>query len=233
MLALALLCGGCGQSTPDSITVFAAASLAEVLTAIGEDYRDEHGVEVHFSFSASSTATRQVLAGAPADVLVVADPAWLEDLPAGWSERSILAGNQLVLVLARHWQEPVHITESAPAFTRLALADPAHVPAGRYAKEALQALNWWEALAATVIPTADVRAALRAVQLGHVDAAIVYASDCMQLDLTTCAIPGSLHQAIHYAVAVRAQRPAAQQFLALLTSSTSQQRFAAFGFTHD
>lgn len=65
------------------------------------------------------------------------------------------------------------------AARRLALADPAHVPAGRYARRALEATGLWARLAPRVIPTADVRAALAAVETGAADAAVVYASDTL------------------------------------------------------
>ena len=176
-LALAALIGlGCGRGEGD-VVVFAAASTGDVVREVASG---ESKDEVVVSVGASSTLARQVRQGAPADVLVLADPSWadwLEEEGVPIVERATLAQGRLVWVEAPGTPPRGSIPEAAQHVRRLALGDPGHVPVGRYAREALVALGVWAEVSDRVIPQADVRAALAAVETGAADAAIVYASD--------------------------------------------------------
>lgn len=162
-LALAVA-AGCAPA-PDAPTVFSAASTADVVRGLAPD--------VVVSVAASSVLARQIARGAPADVFLTADPAWIDGLEregVGVLDRRVVARGALVVV------GPLDGGE-APFEGRLALADPTHVPAGRYARRALEATGRWEAVGADAVRTGDVRAALAAVEAGGADRAVVYASD--------------------------------------------------------
>jgi molybdate transport system substrate-binding protein len=224
------------------LTVFAAASTADALTAIGKAFERSGGATVAFSFAASSTLAKQIEHGAPADLFLSADQAWMDYLAGKQAiragSRRDLLGNRLVLVAPAG---AVPVLTVAPGFAvgaafsgRLAIADPAHVPAGIYAKQALAALGWWTELEPRLAPAADVRAALRLVELGEAGLGVVYASDAVGSVTVAVAgaIPAALHAPIRYPVALTAgARGGAAEFLAFLGGREAAAVFAAHGFT--
>ncbi len=183
LLCVSLL-AGCGPGSgpePAAVMVFAAASTTDVVGEAARRFEARSGVRVVCSFGGSSSLARQITAGAPADVYVSADQAWMDALESealieAGSRRDLMA-NELVLVAPAEVAFEVDFAGAAPDVRRIAVGDPAHVPAGRYAREALEWLSWWPALEARLLPAQDVRAALRLVELGEADAGIVYATD--------------------------------------------------------
>ena len=164
-LAVCLALGACGDRAGDAPVVFAAASTADVVREIADS--------AVVSVAATSTLARQIAAGAPADAFVAADPAWIDWLVERGvtvRARAVVATGAVVIV------GPAGAAEAFDG-DRFALADPAHVPAGRYARRALEAEGRWAEVAPRVVPLGDVRAALAAVQTGAADRAVVYASD--------------------------------------------------------
>ena len=186
-------CGGRGQRVapaPPVLAVGAAAGLRRALPALIEAYQstrsDAPALVIRVSYAGSGTLRRQLEAGAPFDLLLTASPVEVDAAIAGDladpRTRRVVATNQLVLVgapgvPARRFEE----LASLPSDARLAVGNPAFVPAGRYAREALAALGVWDALRGRRIYTADVTAALALAQRGEVEAAIVYASDCRSI----------------------------------------------------
>ena len=169
-LALAaLLVAGCADAPAP--VVFAAASTADVAT-------DVLGERAAVSVGATSTLARQIAAGAPADAFVAADPAWIDWLisegVAVTDRRRVASGE--VVVVARTGA-PGPLAGVLGGAGRVALADPSHVPAGRYARRALETAGMWEAVEPRAVFAADVRAALAAVETGAADRALVYRSD--------------------------------------------------------
>ncbi len=160
--------GGCGGGAPRGTTVFAAASLTDVLTRIAVAYEQETGSTVRLSFGASGALARQIQQGAPCDLFLSAAPEWVDVLTVR-SRRDLLK-NRLVLVAPSPGPPP---DRTPPG--RIAMADPERAPAGRYGREALARLGWWDG--ARVVPAEDVRAALRLVELGEADWGLVYATD--------------------------------------------------------
>lgn len=179
---LLLIVAGCGSPVqgPQDVTVFAAASLTDVLEELAATYEARHpNSTVVLNVGATSLLARQIEAGAPADVFLSANMAWMDRLVArGRIHGSpvTLAGNRLAVAGA-----PDAALLSDPElilyFNSIALADPSHVPAGQYAQEALECAGLWQAVAPRVIPMLDVRMALLSVTTGAAEAALVYASD--------------------------------------------------------
>ncbi len=166
--------------------VLAAASLQEALTAAADRWAARRHPRPILSFAASSTLARQTAAGAPADLFVSADAAWMDDLAAkgliAADSRAVLAGNALVLVAPTSsatridWRDRRGAARSLAAGP-IAMADPAAVPAGRYGQAALTALGLWSAAAPHIVRAENVRAALALVQRGAAPLGIVYATD--------------------------------------------------------
>jgi molybdate transport system permease protein len=245
-VAFAAACGASCASDPASgpprvITVFAAASTMDALTEIAAAYEREHGVKVRLNFASSSTLARQIEAGAEADVYLSADEEWMDYLATrnliDATTRRDLLGNTLVLVSPIG--KPLRVSMSretslAGAFSgRLALGDPSHVPAGRYARQALDHFDWYEDLQDRLLPCADVRAALTLVERGEVDAGIVYASDAAASAKVAVAgvFPADSHRPIRYPVALcRQASPEAVSFVDHLFAAGPAGTFARCGF---
>ena len=172
-----------GQSrTPaGEILVFGAASLNESLQELGRDFEASTGTKVTFSFGASSDLARQIAAGAPADVFFSADTAKMDAVEKAGrvraADRREFLSNALVVVVPSSSTVKIASAKDLAALPKLALADPAAVPAGIYAKKWLIQEGVWDAVEKKVIPLLDVRAALAAVAGGDVPAGIVYRTD--------------------------------------------------------
>lgn len=193
------------------------------------------------SFASSSALVKQIEQGAPADLFISADQAWMDvaqrkNLIRPDTRRDLL-GNELVIVAPKGRPFAVLIEPEfafADAFPgRLAIGDPTSVPAGAYAKEALEKLGWWPRLEDRLAPGADVRATLRLVELGEADLGIVYRTDAARSTKVEilAGIPGRLHQPIAYPAALTTgAKPAATAFLAWLAGDEAMAIWRRHGF---
>ncbi|MGI9175300.1 MAG: molybdate ABC transporter substrate-binding protein [Rhodothermales bacterium] len=243
-----LLAGGSAacRTTPSTqspvpqqeIVVFAAASLTDVLEALANSFETSHpGYKVTLSTAASSLLARQIEQGAPADVFFSANRAWTQYL-ADRGETSgttrEVARNRLVVV-GPPAAPRLQSLSDLKSVKRLALADPAHVPAGIYAKQGLTCAGLWKELEPNVVPVLDVRAALLAARSGAAEAALVYASD-VQADLNVrvlLAWPSACAPDIRYTAARLRSAPhpeAAASFLRFATDSDQAALWRRFGF---
>lgn len=225
------------------VTVFAAASLKDVLTTIAKDWKASSGKETTLSFAASSALAKQVESGAPADVFISADLKWMDHLDkAGLiktDSRVNLLGNRLVLVGSEK-ADTIEIGEGADLAKalgdgRLAVGLTASVPAGIYAKQALEKLKLWDSLKDRLAESENVRAALTLVARGEAPLGIVYETDA-KADKTVKQIGIFLedsHDPIVYPAAVTrtAEGSDAVDFLAYLQSDPATKVFTKAGFT--
>jgi molybdate transport system substrate-binding protein len=241
-VALAVLLPA-GQDAPAEkrITVSAAVSLTDALGAVAEAYA-RTGRGVRFNFGASNVLARQVVSGAPVDVFISADEAQMDVMAAAGllkeGSRVALLRNQLAVAVPsdrpRTFRSFREIAD--PAFKRIAIGDPAAVPAGVYAKAYLQQEGLWQSLEARIVPAGSVRAALAAVESGGVDAAIVYRTDVRVSAKATVAwtVPAPDGPRIVYPGAIIKTTTAAddaQRFLDFLRTDTAVRIFERFGFT--
>lgn len=231
------------QDSSHPVTIFAAASLKNALDTVADRYASEGHAKVTAVYAASSALARQIENGAPADLFISADEQWMDyvdgkDLIAG-STRVDLLGNRLVLIAPRN--APLVVT-IAPGFPlaealgdgRLAVGDPAGVPAGTYAKAALEHLGVWDKVAAKLAPTADVRAALALVERGEAPAGIVYATDAAASSGVVIVgdFPDDSHPPITYPLAlIRGAGDDARNFYLYLRGDEARAIFTRFGFT--
>ncbi len=230
----------------DRLVVFAAASLTDALTQIGALWQAQGRTAPRFSFASSGTLARQVDQGAVADLFLSADETWMDWLAKRdrlrGDTRIDLVGNRLVLVERRSALKPVTLAPGTDlagilgTSGRLAVGDPASVPAGIYARQALTALGLWRTVQGRLAPADNVRAALLLVQRGEAPAGIVYASDVRATqDLAVAGVfPDSSHPPIVYPGAVLKQAPMprqAQELLAFLAGGAAQAVFHNLGFS--
>lgn len=237
-----LVMGGAGCARSDSLIVFAAASLQTALDQIATAFQDETGHSPVISYAGTSQLARQIQQGAPAEVFISANPVWMDILESdailASGTRRNLVGNRLVLI--SHSPIPPHdITPDLPLAamldaSHLALALTEAVPAGIYAKSALQSLGLWDQVADRVVQSDNVRSALHLVATGAAAFGIVYASDVIAQPGVTLVgtFPETAHPPITYPVgAINPPGPAALAFLDYLSGPRARGIFRAHGFT--
>jgi molybdate transport system substrate-binding protein len=228
--------GGAAGEVSGEVIVFAAASLTDAFDELSEAFVDANpDVEVVFNHAGSQTLASQINEGAPADLFASANTTQMgavadEDNLAG--EADIFTAN--LLEIAVEPDNPLGIGGLADlADPELVLVLPTEeVPAGQYAREALDAAG------VEVTPASleqDVRAALSKVELGEADASIVYASDIVASAGRADGVPVPVEQNVPaaYPIAVLADAPnpaAAEAFVAFVLSEAGQDILTAYGF---
>ncbi len=219
-------------SASERLLVFAAASQKDALEEIGRQYEKQCDCKIVFSFAATSTLARQVEAGAPADVFISANQAWIDwleikgSLPANHSV--VIAGNRLVIASSSKTEDGLGILSQ----DRFAMADPQSVPAGIYAREALQSLGIWQGVKSRAVFAENVRVALKQIERGDLLSGITYQSDLQgqtQLNMHYL-FPKESHTPIRYLAGVIKQNDEANSFVTFLTKPIAQEIFSRFGF---
>jgi molybdate transport system substrate-binding protein len=227
------------------LTVFAAASLKDALSAVDASFEADTGKRVVAVFAASSALARQIEAGAPADVFISADQAWMDRLAAARlikpDSRIDLLGNQLVVVAAKDSGlqldiKPGFDLAGALGGGRLAIGDVKSVPAGRYARAALTKLGVFEAVSTRLAESENVRAALALVARGEAPLGIVYLTD-VRVESGVEVVgrfPADSHPPIVYlaAIVASATHADAKAYLAFLQGDKAKAIFEAAGFSH-
>jgi len=222
------------------VTVFAAASLTDSLKQIAANYEKVSGDNIVFNFAASGILSRQIEAGAPADIFFAADETKADALEKKGllvsGTRTSLLGNSLVIVTptgAALIHSPAELTNAA--VQHIALGEVKTVPCGTYAKAYLEKLLLWPAVANKVVPCESVRAVLAAVESGNVDAGIVYKTDAAISKKVKVAfeVPAGDAPKISYPLALLKDAPqpeAAKNFITYLNSDAATTVFQQFGF---
>lgn len=224
------------------VLVLAAASLANVMEEVGDSYEAQTGSRVVFSFAGSMTLARQIEASSGADIFISADSETMDYLQErnliSDATREDLLANTLVLVAPADASQALTVE---PGFDllgaldggRLAVANTDTVPAGRYARAALENLAVWNSVAGSLAEGEDVRAALSFVARGEAPLGIVYATDAAVEPRVRIVgrFPESSHPPIRYPAALtREARPEAAAFLAFLREGTARHIFENAGF---
>jgi len=225
----------CGAVARADVLVFAAASLKEPVEEIAASFDD-----VVVSYGGSGTMARQISLGAPADIVLLANTDWMDVLLEGGhvAPPSVVdfASNRLVLIGSADAEDVPLETEAILETLnggRLAVGLTEAVPAGIYAKAALQSLGMWQALSGHLAEVDNVRAALALVSRGQAPLGIVYATDLRITDSVrqVAILPADSHPQIRYQAALtRDADPGAKMFLAALTGPDGQAKLAAAGF---
>ena len=226
-LGTSLTVQGCGDDRAGPVRVLAASSLASTMDSI--EVPGPHEV----SGGASSVLAMQIVAGARADVVVLADQRWMDELEQAGrlvpGSRTEIARNGLVL--ATPLGEGLRFEDGIP-LGRIAIAEPTSVPLGRYAAETLRNLGWWRSMEDRLVVVGDARAVLGLVETGEVDCGIVYASDASRSGLVDIerTIDASLHRPIRCEAALLDERPAARRWLDVLHEPNTRSLLDERGF---
>ena len=237
LTVLAMAAPGHAQSR--EVLVSAAASLTDVLQQIAKVYESRSGDRLVLNFGASNTLARQIAAGAPVDVFISADEAQMDVVVGDVVPRTRvdLLSNQLAIAVPddrpRTFTSARQLAEAS--IRRIALGDPAAVPAGVYAKEYLQKIGIWTLVEPKIVPSGSVRLALAAVENGAADAALVYRTDVATARRARLAfvVPAAEGPKIVYPAAVirtGANLEGARRLLAFLQTPEAAATFTRAGF---
>ena len=212
------------------VIVFAAASLKEPIDALAAELGD-----VVVSYGGSGALTRQVLQGAPADVVLLANDVWMDELQAAGvvSDVADFASNSLVLI-GTDGLPDVNITDLPPILgkRKFAMGFKRSVPAGIYGHIALVNLSLWDDIAPNVVELDNVRAVLVLVARGEVAFGITYATDAAVSDAVrvVAKFDATLHPPIRYVGGTVSDRPQASAFWSALQSAQGQTILDTAGF---
>jgi molybdate transport system substrate-binding protein len=221
------------------LLVAAAASLSGLAPELSRTFHDVSGIDVRFNFAGSNTLARQIVEGARVDAFISADAAQMDVVGRAGrvvaGSRVDVIGNQLVIVLNGPVSAPAISPDAlaAPAVRRVAMGDPAAVPAGVYGRQWLENVRLWAAVRAKVIPLPSSPAVVAAVSEGRADAGVVYATDVTKANLRIgYRVPLEDAPPIVYpaAVVTGGRIPLARQFVDFLRSAEAQRIFARAGF---
>ena len=197
---------GCADRENDTITVSAAASLRGVFDELADEFEQaNHGTSVNVNYASSGIARTQIEQGAPVDVFASASIEHMDILQTKEliliDSRTNFARNSLVLIVPRNRDGNITLEDLKHA-DRIALGNPSHVPAGRYAKETLESIDLWPEIKDKTIWAANVKQVLDYVFRGEVDAGFVYATDVTERVEVARKVPESLHSPIIYSISV-------------------------------
>lgn len=239
-LLVLLLVLAASTASAQELVVSAAASLTNAFRDIGRDFEVAHpGAKVVLNFAASDVLLAQIANGAPADVFASADEAAMNRAEKGnllaAGTRRDFAANQLVVIVPGPAAAITALSALAdPRFKRIAVGSPQTVPAGRYAKAALEIANLWSALEVKLVFTQNVRQALDYVAREEADAGFVYATDAAIMpDKVKVAFDVATGIPVRYPIAViqGSRQPAlAAEFVAYVGGAIGQRTLAQFGF---
>jgi molybdate transport system substrate-binding protein len=235
--------GGKGDGTGEhkaEARLYAAASLTDVLATLAKEFEPIRDSRVVASYGASNTLAQQLHEGAAPGVFISASVEWVDKL-AGWDlvesgTRVDLLGNSLVVIVPKDSKtRPSKLEDlTDPRFARIALADYTAVPAGKYARAALEKAAVFEKIRGNVVQAQDVRAALSYVERGEAQAGIVYATDAAgsaKVDVAV-RIPQDLHPKIVYPmVLVKGANRRAHELHEFLRSEKAWPVFERAGFS--
>jgi molybdate transport system substrate-binding protein len=245
-IALCLLLGlsfSAEAAAGTEITVSAALSLKSPFEEISRLYEKKTAVKVAFNFGPSGMLQKQIENGAPVDVFASASVREMDSLEGGGfimtATRSDFAGNAMVLISAADARmQPVSFTDlRKKEITRIAIGNPASVPAGKYSEETLRSLGLWDALQSKLIYGEHVKQVMDYVSRNEVDAGMVFRTDAMgrSKELRVIAeAPASSHRPVVYTIAVikgTKNETAAQNFIAMVISKEGKDLLRKHGFT--
>jgi len=227
----------------EPVIIFAASSLSGALDAVAEEYKNSTSADIRVSYAASSALARQIGRGAPAHIFISANTAWsayLEERQAlQTSSKFTLVRNRLVLAAPTRIVSPVQeltakYLQSRLKSGRLVIADPAHVPAGIYAREALEKLGLWHAVQHRLAPAINVRAALALLERQEAPLGVLYRTDVLNSEKVQLVytFPTTSHSPISYMAALTKRNSGKDvlNFFRYLKSPLAATRLCQFGF---
>jgi molybdate transport system substrate-binding protein len=228
------------KAKPVELTVAAASNLASAFEELGRLFEQETGIKVTFSFSSTGTLVKQIQNGLPADVLVAANLAYVDELE---KQGLILPDTKAIyaigrITLWRRADSPLQIERledlARPEIKHIAIANPEHAPYGMAAREALQKLKLWEMVQAKLVLGENIQQALRYAETGNAEVSITALSLSVQSKGRWTLLPADLHKPLEQALAViknTSHEKEARQFASFINSAQGRPVMQKHGFT--
>jgi len=229
----------CSAVPTPQLTVSAAANLIPAFEEIGEAFELRTGVDIIFNFGSSGKLAQQIEQGAPVDVFVSADAAYVTRLMEGSFVDSdtyrVYALGRLVIWTRQADLLPQSVSDlNSSAIDRVAIANPEHAPYGAVARNVLQNAQLWDALQPKLVTANDVRQALTYAQTGDVSAVLAPLSLVVNLDEGAYSlVPETYHPPITQALGIVSQsthREEAQQFVDFILSEEGRAILSKYGY---
>lgn len=230
------------QKKQNQLIVFAASSMTNVVQEISDDFKNETGIRVKLNIASSGILARQIESGAEFDYYISANKNWMDyvDSLRLVQKNSIrnLASGQLVVIVPKNDERIINneaFKNRFPAMFegRLSVGDPKHVPAGKYAMQALKFYGCYEDFSNRLLPAKNVRDALLMVEMGEVEVGIVYETDARKSDKVKIVhiFPENAYEPIHYIGASKMENSKSlDQFLLYLQSEKAKNIWIQNGF---
>ncbi|OIO02384.1 MAG: molybdate ABC transporter substrate-binding protein [Desulfovibrionaceae bacterium CG1_02_65_16] len=239
VLAVAL-CLAPGMASAADLTVSAAASLTDAFKALKVAFEKANpGTTITTNFAASGALLRQLENGAPVDVFASADQKTMNQA----AEKKLIVPATRVdfvqnsIVLVQPADSKINVKSMAdlakPDVKRVAIGNPATVPAGRYSTEGIALAHLTQALAPKLVPAESVRQTLDYVTRGEVDAGFVFATDAKHAAAKVRFVqdvPTTTKVTYPIAVIASSKNPQAKAFIAFVVSPEGQKILGAYGF---
>lgn len=225
----------------EKLRVYAASSMTNAVNLLIEEFEKEHSVDIVPVYASTSSLVRQIERGAPADIFISANEKWMTHLVdrkyVSSDNVTNLCENELVLISPKETSVSLDISKGdqwAKLLTneRLAVGNTMSVPAGIYAKEALEALGVWDSVSPRLAPSNNVRMALALVERSEAKLGIVYKTDALlskEVDIVAT-FPSNLHTPIRYPVAKLNDKLTTNDFYTFLNDEKTKDILNSFGF---
>lgn len=250
-VVIMLLTSSCGskhkKTEPQTVVtapimVYAAASLTDVLSEIIDSFEVRYPVKVQTNMASSGTLARQIEQGGMPDVYISASQKWVDYVDSiGYirdNTKTAIAQNDLVLIAPLSNTLELSLIDSSLHFVallgqdRLSMGDPAHVPAGKYAKQSLDYYGWYGQLKGKILPAKDVRSALMVVEMEEAPLGIVYRTDAQKSAKVKIlsAFSDESHKPIVYVGGMCNDNPMATIFFEYLNAEATKAIWFKYGF---
>ncbi|WP_240377491.1 molybdate ABC transporter substrate-binding protein [Bacillus piscicola] len=253
LLGMTVFMTGCGNGEENgarqdqemddsaSLTISAAASMTDALDEVQELYEETHDTVLTFNFAGSGKLAQQIQQGAPVDVFISANQEWMDRLEeeelVAVDTRTDVTGNSIVLIAGKDSDLAYDSISDIKVgkLDQIAIGNPESVPAGKYAKQSLQAVDIWDSAEKAVVLAKDVRQVLTYVETGNAEIGFVYHSDALSSDKVQVLTKAEMetHDPIIYPAAVTTdseQQEAAGEFIEFLQGEEAQAIFEKYGF---
>jgi molybdate transport system substrate-binding protein len=238
-LIVLLLSTSCSPLPRGSLTVAAAANLADVFTEVGTAFKARTGSDVVYSYGSTAQLAQQIGNGAPMDVFAAADTEHIDSLIESKKlladSKAVYARGQLALWIPKGVSgAALELRELAsPRYRFIAVAQPEFAPYGKAALEALKASNLWETVEPKIVYASSIRQAKQMAASGNADAALTAYSLVLHESGSVLKVDPRLYRPLDQALSINASAanvPQAWQFREFLLSGEGQAILAKYGY---
>ena len=230
----------CKQKPDNRIQLFGATGSMLTANEICDSFTNNYSIKIESNFAASGHLARQIKAGAEADIYISANKQWIDYLDENEliikDSISSLASNKLVLICLKSKKVNIEFTRDFDIQSsipdKISIGDPKYVPAGSYAKQVLDSLDWYKKIQSQIILAKDVRSVLNYVELGECDWGIVYYSEAIKSEKVKIAyeIPQNLYDPITFYFALLSENKESKELYQYFKSKISKKILNKHGF---